>query len=268
MRGKKSTISCLAANFALVVFLVTIAFAVEAPDSLKKKLSEYKGAERGQLVAVDDEALAREFSGYSFYLLRFRRYPVAIAPPAPLESNNLFIVKPDGSVEYVPDTERLKHFFAATLPPIKTDAAARDAAKAWLELAQEFHQDGFFRFSIPEDSLRVRMTGNGEREVSGKAVVERQGGNAGEISASLAFNSAGVLTNVSEAASINQGMRPICQATKLLDPDPIVRGMAEQSILIMGKAAKEYLDEQRAKAGPELRGAIDALWSRIVAEDR
>jgi hypothetical protein len=44
--------------------------------------------------------------------------------------------------------------------------------------------------------------------------------------------------------------------------------MAEQAILVMGRAAGEYVDEQRARATPELRQAIDRLWRRILAEDR
>src|SRR5205085_1021891 len=64
------------------------------------------------------------------------------------------------------------------------------------------------------------------------------------------------------------GPRPICQATKLLDPDPVVRRMAEQDLLIMGRAVKPYLDEQRARAEPGLRKAIDRLWQRILDEDR
>jgi len=44
--------------------------------------------------------------------------------------------------------------------------------------------------------------------------------------------------------------------------------MAEQDILVMGKAAKGYLDEQRAKASPELQQAIDEIWERIIAEGR
>jgi hypothetical protein len=62
-------------------------------------------------------------------------------------------------------------------------------------------------------------------------------------------------------------MRPICQATKLLDPDPIVRKMAEQDLLIMGAAARDYLLEQRAKAGPELQAAIDRIWERMLARE-
>ena len=63
-------------------------------------------------------------------------------------------------------------------------------------------------------------------------------------------------------------MRPICQSTKLLDSDPIVRKMAEQDLLIMGKAAKPYLDEQRAKVSPPLRDAIDKIWQQILIEGR
>ena len=35
-----------------------------------------------------------------------------------------------------------------------------------------------------------------------------------------------------------------------------------------GRAAKEYLDEQRLQAGPDLKQAIDRIWERIEAEDR
>ena len=101
-----------------------------------------------------------------------------------------------------------------------------------------------------------------------KAVVDQRGGDAGEIVATLSFDPGGKLAEVSQAGQVRAGVRPICQATKLLDPDPIVRGMAEQAILVMGKSAKAYLDEQRAKAGPELQRAMDQIWQRILAEDR
>jgi hypothetical protein len=44
--------------------------------------------------------------------------------------------------------------------------------------------------------------------------------------------------------------------------------MAEQDLLIMGRAARPYLEEQRARARPELRRAIDAIWQKIVEQDR
>jgi hypothetical protein len=46
-----------------------------------------------------------------------------------------------------------------------------------------------------------------------------------------------------------------------------VRRMAEQDLLYMGRAAREYLQEQRARATPELQRAIDRLWQRIVEQE-
>ena len=61
---------------------------------------------------------------------------------------------------------------------------------------------------------------------------------------------------------------PICEATKLLGPDPIVRRMAEQDVLVMSRAAKPYLDQVRATAEPKLQEAIDRIWQRILEESR
>jgi hypothetical protein len=82
----------------------------------------------------------------------------------------------------------------------------------------------------------------------------------------MLFDSDGVLDSVSETRAVRPGVRPICQATKLLDADPLVRRIAEQDILVMGRSAQEYLDGQRAKAQPRLREAIDRIWKRIVDE--
>jgi hypothetical protein len=236
-------------------------------ELLQQKLATLSGSERGQVMRVVGVALARVFPGDLFYVLRFRQYPVAVAPPHPLTSNNLFVVRRDGSVEHLPDAGAPEVFFRAALRPVTTDIQAQDAAKAWLRLAQEFRQDGFLQFVIPEDSLKVAARANGGREVTGTTVVTPQGGNQGEIGAMLTFDGRGSLLTVSESANIKRGIRPICQATKLLDPDPVVRGMAEEAILVMGKSAKDYLDEQRARARPELREAIDRIWRRILSED-
>lgn len=71
-----------------------------------------------------------------------------------------------------------------------------------------------------------------------------------------------------EKSALRPGVRPICQATKLLDRDPIVRRMAEQDILVMGCTAKPYLDQVRAASRPKLRQAIERIWQRIVNEGR
>jgi hypothetical protein len=84
----------------------------------------------------------------------------------------------------------------------------------------------------------------------------------------LIDKNSGAVRDFSYEAKLQAGMRPICQSTKLLDPDPLVRKMAEQDILIMGSSAKEYLDYQRSHVSPELRRAIDRIWERIVREGR
>jgi hypothetical protein len=239
-----------------------------ARELLAGKLKTIPGADQGQILSVQDEAIGRVFRGYVFYALRFRQYPVARVPPDPLQPNNLFVVKPDESVVHLSDTKALQSFFRSTLPAVRTESGAKNAMKAWLRLVEELQQDGFLQFSIPEESMQVALGPGGGYEVTGKAVVTPDGGNRGEIVASLTFDATGTLISASESAAIKRGIRPICQATKLLDADPIVRGMAEQAILVMGRAAKEYLDEQRAQASPALRDAIDRLWQRILGEQR
>ena len=44
--------------------------------------------------------------------------------------------------------------------------------------------------------------------------------------------------------------------------------MAEQDLLVMGRAAKPYLDQVRARVRPKLQQEIDRIWQRIVSEGR
>jgi hypothetical protein len=237
-------------------------------ELLERKLATLPGAERGRVVSIREGSLGRVFPGYLFYVLRFRQYPVALNPPAPLRSNSLLIVRPDDAVALLADPEALEGFFRSTLPAATTAAMATEAAKAWLRLVEELNQDGFLQFAVADESITVAPVASGGQRVTGEAVVVPKGGNQGGIRAVLVFDSSGTLVSASETAQIKHGIRPICQATKLLDPDLIVRAMAEQAILVMGRAAKEYLAEQRESASPELRDAIDRIWHKIVSEDR
>lgn len=235
---------------------------------INRTLARLPGAERGMLGPVLDEGLSRTLPGYAFYALRFRQYPVALKPPESLKASNVLAVGRDDSVAVLVDPPALENFFRAAVPPVTTEAQARAVARAWLRLSEELAQDGFLHFSIPEDAVTVGPAASGGQRVTGKAVVAPQGGNQGEIVATLVFDPGGTLVSATETRSIKRGIRPICQATRLLDPDPVVRGMAEQDLLVMGAAAKQYLDEQRAAAPPELQRAIDRVWRRILAEGR
>jgi hypothetical protein len=213
-------------------------------------------------IRVDDPGLSVVFPRHLSYAVIFRQFPVGRLPPAPFKTQNLFIAG-KGSTLHVTDAKEVEKFFKSTLSPVKEEYTAKNAARAWLALSEQLKQDGFFRFAIPDEFLKWDAK---DRQASGKAEV-KQGGN-GDISVTLTFDEDGNLARVSEEVKIRPGPRPICQATKLLDRDPIVRRMAEQDLLIMGSSAKDYLAEQRAKASPELQKAIDRLWERICREGR
>lgn len=152
-----------------------------ADELMARKLAEFPGADRGQTTAIVDPDIVRVFPNQRFYALRFRQYPVAIAPPGPLGSNNLFVVKPDGSVEHLGDARALERFFGAALPPVTTGDQAKEATKAWLRLVEEFHQDDFFQFSIPDDTLQAVMVSDRGLSATGKATamcLAISGGNA------------------------------------------------------------------------------------------
>jgi hypothetical protein len=236
-----------------------------AGKAIKDKFEPLKNADDKLLVSITDEAVVRALPGRVVFAVVFPQYPVARLAPEPLHLQNIFAVDKEGKVEHVTDAKTLEKFFRSALAPAKDDGAAKDAAQAWLRLSEELHQDKFFQFSIPEKELAVEKEKEG-RKVTGKAVVEPKGGNQGEIDVTLIFDADGKLAKADEKADLKAGIRPICQATKLLDTDPIVRRMAEKDILVMGRAAMPYLDEQRARAGPELQKAIDRIWQRILDE--
>jgi hypothetical protein len=237
----------------------------KAEKAAKAHLEKLKGS-HGKLTYIEDPALGRVLPGHAFFGVLFRQFPVGRVPPPGLGTSNVFVVNPAGKVEVLATPKQLENFYKDQLMPAKTEARMKDSARAYLRLLEEVRQDGFYKFKLDDDSTKVM-----ENKAGGKvarAVATVMAGGSGKIDARLIFNRRGKLTGVSEDSKITPGPRPICQATKLLDADPVVRKMAEQDLLIMGRAAKGYLDEQRAKASPELRKAIDRLWKRILDEDR
>ena len=234
-----------------------------AKKAVEDHLDRLKGS-GAAVERIEDEAVGRAFPRSLFFSVLFRQYPVARTAPEGLKPSTVFAVGPHGKVKVLADAKDLEAYFRRVLPAARADDALKDAARAWVRLSQQFHQDGFFQFAMEDDATRA--AGGKDGGTAAAKVVVMRGGN-GTLTATLAFDEAGKLTTVTEEAKIRPGPRPICQATKLLDADPLVRCMAERDLLIMGRAAGPYLDEQRAKASPELRRAIDRLWGRIRAED-
>lgn len=217
---------------------------------------------------LSDASVARLFPGIAFQSLVFPMYPVARAAPEPLKSQNLFAVSRDGSVRHLPDPEALRGYFEAASSPRTAGRSAwmKDLIRGWLRLTQEYSADGYFRFEEDPAATKLEKAGSGWRAV-GRARVAPRGGDRGEIRATITVDAQGKV-HVSETRNVQAGVRPVCQATRLLDPDPLVRRMAEQDLLVMGITARSYLRERRLEAAPDLRREIDRVWKRIAERER
>ena len=244
----------------------TAAEVAKAEAKVTEYLKKLPAGETARVTALTGDGVAT-FPNHILFAVMFPQYPIARLSPEPLQPANVFAVpKGDGKVVPASDVKQLEVLFKDHARPVKTAAEGADAVRAWLRASAELSQDGFFKFTVKVDE-KATSDGKGAFVGGGEAAVTPQGGNKGEVKATLTFKD-GKLSKVEEKRNVIAGVRPICQATKLLDPDPIVRGMAEQSIRVMGSACRPYLDEQRAKASPELKQAIDRVWKQILAEDR
>jgi hypothetical protein len=223
-----------------------------------------RGIRGAEVRPVTDDFVGRTFPNFSFFGVVFRQYPVAVQCPqtTDLKCANLFFVQ-NSLVDFVSTIEDLKFFFAMSLGPAPTQDTATDVANTWLRFSEELKQDLFYTFSLPEVSYMPRTD---------LALVRAHGsvaaGGNGNIDVLMTFGAAGSLVNILEKSALRPGVRPICQATKLLDRDPVVRRMAEQDLLVIGRAAKPYLDQVRATARPKLQEAVDRVWQRILNEGR
>ena len=243
--------------------------AAEEVKAAQERLTEYlksiKGAEAARVTALTGDGIPATFPRHTLFAVMFPQYPVARVAPEPLNSSNVVAVpKKDGKPVPITDAKKLEAFFKENARAVKKGDEAVAAATAWSRAAAELNQDGFYKFTVKDDGAALK----GDTITAiGVAKVEPTVGNKGEITATLTFKD-GKLATAETKVNLMPGPRPICQATKLLDPDPIVRRMAEDAIRVMGSAAKPYLDEQRAKATPELKAAIDRIWERIRKEGR
>ncbi|HYV39105.1 MAG TPA: hypothetical protein VE988_25690 [Gemmataceae bacterium] len=232
----------------------------KAKEVVSAHLAKING-KNATIVWINDDSLTKTFPKHVFLAVRFRIYPVAMQMPEGMKPSNIFAVK-DGKFEQVKDAKALEAFFKANATVPEKKQAQIDAARSWLWLSQEFVQDGFYKFEILDKEIKVDLAASLESFIRARAIV-KDGGN-GEIAILMRVQPEGKIASVTDNTKVKPGPRPICQATKLLDPDPVVRKMAEADLLYMGLAARDYIMEQRATASPELRDAIDRVWEKIV----
>ncbi len=222
-----------------------------------RKFIDGKGAHgAGEITSKNEDTVRKTFPGHDLVIARFRQFPVARILPEGLSPSSLFAVDKSGQVDHLADAKALEKFFRAHHPAVKGEKDAKTLLAAWLALTQEFHQDGMFKFEVMEKEASFA-----DGKITGRATVV-QGGN-GQITVTLSLDKEGKLAGVEEKAELREGPRPICQATKLLDADPLVRRICERDLLIMGLSARDYLMEQREGAAPGLQAEIDRLWRQI-----
>ncbi len=252
-------------GFGAVAFGLWPATVAKADDQqLVEDYLASRGASGAVVRPITDDYVGRAFPSFSFFGVIFRQYPIAVQCPQTqdLKCSNVFFVK-EGRVDFAATIPDLKFFFSAELDPAPSEGAAADAASTWLRFSEELKQDLFYTFSAPDISYMPRED---VTRVRGHVAV--MAGGQGQIDVLISLGAAGSLVQINEKSALRPGIRPICQATKLLDRDPIVRRMAEQDVLVMGRAAKPYLDRVRATARPKLQQAIDRIWQRILDEGR
>jgi hypothetical protein len=252
---------------ALGAVLLTLWCATTAKADDQQLVQDYllsRGVTGALVRPVIDDFVGRTFPNFSFFGVIFRQYPIAVQCPQTkdLKCANLFFVQ-NSQVDFVSTIEDLKFFFAANLGPVPSQDSASDAVSTWLRFSEELKQDLFYTFSPPDVSYTLR-----DDLALLRAHAYVAAGGDGNIDVLMTLGAAGSLVNILEKSVLHPGVRPICQATKLLDRDPIVRRMAEQDLLVMGRAAKPYLDQVRATARPKLQQAIDRIWQRILTEGR
>jgi hypothetical protein len=102
---------------------------------VEERMKELKAAGLAPVVPLTGEAIGRAVPRHLFYSVIFRQYPVARVVPEGLKAQNLFVVNPDGSVKQLTDTKELQALFRTSLQPVRDERGAKEAARAWLELA-------------------------------------------------------------------------------------------------------------------------------------
>jgi len=222
---------------------------------------------RANVLFIDTGSYQPLFPKQLFYVLRFPQWPVSIAPPAGLANNNLLVFTQDKPLQAISNSQQLQEYFQLNAHAQGTVDGAANTLKAWLSLSAELEQDGMFQFNAPVVESSTNFAAGGF-EAHGHIAVAPRSGDMGSITGKVIVDASGKLQSATAHPALKSGMRPICQATKLLDVDPIVRKMAERDLLVMGRSSRDYLIMQRSKAAPELRARIDQIWQQILDEGR
>ncbi len=232
-------------------------------ETLQAYLSKYDNADLATLSRVKCDELSALLPKSSFFSLWFPQYPVAVEPSAPLKPTNVFVVTGE-EVAHLRSAADIGKHLQDCLGPVRDEATVRQAAVALLILFQELKQDGFFEFARPK--ITLESNGEGMNALGEVEVVEKRG-DKGRLTVRISCAD-GRIDTVKLNGQLSPGIRPRCQATRLLDPDPVIREIMRRDLIVMGSRAEHYLVAQWRKAGPRLKKELEKIWRQIVAEGR
>ena len=162
-----------------------------ALDAWLKTLSKDKPLPSAPKIAAVDGAVAALFPEDRFFTVQFMRFPRAVTPPVSLQLENLVRVQADGSVDRIENVEALPKLFEKKLADVRDEHQARIVLMTCLRLAEEFYQDGYYTFNIPEAS--VSAVRQDQHWIAAGIAVVTQGGK-GEISVMVTTGSPGKIT--------------------------------------------------------------------------
>ncbi len=130
--------------------------AAEVPGPEKRRLDEflgqYESVKYADVSAVESAELSALFPNVTFFVLRYRQYPVTVVPDESLGANNVFAVRGE-DVTPLRSAEEVQVYFRENLGPLRDREVARKAAQGLMQLWQQLNQDGFFQFREPETTL-------------------------------------------------------------------------------------------------------------------
>jgi predicted Zn finger-like uncharacterized protein len=164
---------------------------VKARARLDRFLADAKVA-GAQVQWLDDPVLAKVFPGSTFFSVQA---PAQVPPP--FKARNVVAIPAQGDPVRLSDGNDLPGLFRSALPaPVRGDAAARDAARAWVALAG--HLLGL-RLSAPEQTVQVGPFGAGWQASTSAVAVS--GNSRTTVTIRLVYDGAGRLTSHSAGTS-------------------------------------------------------------------
>jgi hypothetical protein len=166
--------------------------AQEAKETVTKHLDRIGGLKQQPAIEwIGDRAVQEVFPSTTFFAVRYRQWPVAIAPPQGLASSSVLAVGKGDKITVLKSADDLANFYVAEVQAGTDKATEKNADKysrAWLTLSQELVQDGFYKFEILKPDI---TRANNVLTVTGRSMVT-QGGN-GDIQVTIAFQPDGAI---------------------------------------------------------------------------